>query len=65
MNVGKSKVMRCARECGWDRLDGEVLEEAESFKYLGSHLAVNGRVHVEVGHRVTSFKRRVSGHLSS
>ncbi len=46
MNVGKSKVMRCAREGGGDRLDvrlaGEMLEEVESFKYLGSHVAVNG-----------------------
>ncbi len=37
MNVEKSKVMRCARECGGERLqvklDGEMLEEVESFKY--------------------------------
>ncbi len=38
MNVGKNKVMRCAREGGGDtldmRLDGETLGEVESFKYL-------------------------------
>ncbi len=54
--MGISKVMRCAREGGVDRLDvrldGEMLEEVESFKYLGSHVAVNGRVNVEVSHRV-------------
>ncbi len=48
MNVGNSKVMRCAREGGGDRfdvrLDGEMLEEVESFKYLGSHVTVNGRM---------------------
>ncbi len=48
--------MRCAREGGGDRLDvrldGKMLEEVESFKYLGSYVAVNGRVNVEVGHRV-------------
>ncbi len=48
--------MRCTREGGGVRLDvrlnGEVLEEVESFKYLGSHVAVNDRVNEEVGHRV-------------
>ncbi len=47
MNVGKSKVLRCVREGGGDRLDmrlvGEMLKEVESFKYLGSHVAVNRR----------------------
>ncbi len=61
MYVGKSKVMRWAREGGGDRLDvrldGEVLEEVESFKYLGSYAAVNGRVNVEVGHRVKAVSK--------
>ncbi len=65
MNVGKSKVMRCAREGGGDRLDvrldGEMLEEVESFKYLGSHIAVNGRVNVEVGHRVKEAIKCMGG----
>ncbi len=54
MNAGKSKAMRCAREGGGDRLDVgldvEMLEEVERFKYLGSHVPVNGRVNVEVAH---------------
>ncbi len=36
VNVGKSKVMRCVKEGGGDRLDvrldGEMLEEVEIFK---------------------------------
>ncbi len=43
--MGKTKVIRCAREGGGDRLDvrldGEMLEKLESFKYLESHVAVN------------------------
>lgn len=38
--------------CMDGRLDGEILEEVESFKNLGSHVAVNGRVNEEVGPRV-------------
>ena len=56
VNVAKSKVMRCARDgvvgtlqvC----LNGEVLEEVESFKYLGSNVAASGGVEDEVKHRV-------------
>ncbi len=65
MNVGKSKVMRCAREGGGDRLDvrlnGEMLEEVESFKYLESHVAVNGRVNVEVSHRMKEGSKCIGG----
>ena len=65
VNVGKSKVMRCAREGGGDRMDvrlnGELLEEVESFKYLGSHVAVNGRVNVEVSHRVKEASKCMGG----
>ncbi len=56
MNGDKSKVTRCAKEGGEDklnvRLDGEMLEAVESFKYLGSRVAVNRRVNVEVRYRV-------------
>ena len=49
-------IISCTREGVGDRmnvrLDGELLEEVQSFKYLGLHVAVNGRVDVEVGHRV-------------
>ncbi len=65
MNVGKSKVMRCAKEGGRDKLDvrlnGEMLEEVENFKYLGSHAAVNGRVNLEVGHRVKEASKCLGG----
>ncbi len=37
MNVGKSKVIRCAKEGGGNRLDvrldGEMLEEVKIFKF--------------------------------
>ncbi len=40
--------MRCVRDSDGGRmnvrLNGELLEEVESFKYLESHVAVNGRV---------------------
>ncbi len=43
------------------RLNGELLEEVESFKYLGSHVAVNGRVDVEVGNRVREASKFMGG----
>ena len=46
MNVSKSKVMRCTRGENGARLNvtlnGEVLEEVDQFKYLGSVIAANG-----------------------
>ncbi len=48
VNVGKSKVMGCTRSEDGGRLnvnlDGEWLEEVQSLKYLGSHIAANGGV---------------------
>ena len=45
VNVGKSKVMRCARYGNGDRmyviLNGEPLEEVDCFKYLGSQVAAD------------------------
>jgi len=56
VNVGKSKVMRCSRNGVVGtldiRLNGEVLEEVESFRYLGSDVAANGGLEYEVKHRV-------------
>ena len=57
MNVSKSKVMRCTRNKDGARLNvfmfnGEVLEEVNQFKYLGSVIAVNSGVEVDVRHRV-------------
>ena len=56
MDVGKSKVMRCIRNEGGAKLNvmlnGEAHEEVDLFKYLGSVIAANGRVEVDVHHRV-------------
>lgn len=56
VNVGKSKVMRCNRNGDGDRLfvslNGEVLEEVDSFKYLGSVVEASGGVAADVRHRV-------------
>ena len=56
VNVGKSKVMRCTRNEDGGRLNvtlnGEVLEEVDQFKYLGSIIAANGGVEEDVRHRV-------------
>ncbi len=65
VNVGKSKVVRYAMEGGGDRLDvrldGEMLEEVENFKYFGSHVAVCGRVNVEVCYRVKEISKCMGG----
>lgn len=56
VNVGKSKVMRCTRREGGARLNvmlnGELLEEVDQFKYLGSVVAANGGVEADVRQRV-------------
>ena len=56
VNVGKSKVMRCTRGEEGARmnviLNGEVLEEVDRFKYLGSVVAANGGIEADVCHRV-------------
>lgn len=56
MNVAKSKVMRCSREgglCGLNIcLNNEMLEEVESFRYLGSCVAANGSVSEDVRQKV-------------
>ena len=52
MNESKSKVMKCTRMVDGRRmnvvLNGKLLEEVECFKYLGSHVAVDGGIDVEV-----------------
>ena len=57
VNVGKSKVMVCSREGGRAelnvRLNGEVLEEVESFKYLGSVISKGVGVSNDVRQRVS------------
>ena len=56
MNVSKSKVMRCTRNEDGAKLNamlnGDVLEEVNQFKYLGSVIAANGGVEADVCHRV-------------
>ena len=56
VNVNKSKVMRCTRHEGGVRmnvtLNGEMLEEVDEFKYLGSVVAANGGVEADVRNRV-------------
>ncbi len=38
-----------------------MLEEVENFKYLESHVAVKGRMDVEVGHRVKEASKCTGG----
>ena len=56
VNVGKSKVMRCSRYGNGDRmhviLNGELLEEVDCFKYLGSQVAADGGCERYVLHRM-------------
>ena len=56
VNVGKSKVMVCSRERQRTelsvRLKGEILEEVESFRYLGSKISKNAEISVEVEQRM-------------
>ena len=55
VNVGKNKVMVCSRERQQTelsvRLKGEVLEEVESFRYLGSEVGGRDGMSVEVDQR--------------
>ena len=57
INVGKSKVMKCSRDMDGARmnvdLNGEVLEQVNEFKYLGSVVAANGGVEADVSHRIS------------
>ena len=57
VNIGKSKVMVCSRQGGRAelnvRLNGEVLEEVETFKYLGSIIGKDVGVSKDVSQRVS------------
>ena len=50
--MGKSKVMRCSKNVDASRisvlLNGELLEEVQCFKYLGSHVEKTELVETEV-----------------
>ena len=56
VNINKSKVMSCVRNGNVGgmnvKLNGEMLEEEESFEYLGACVAANGGIEMEVSHRV-------------
>ena len=61
VNVGKSKVMRCSGsmdDADMDvRLNGEVLEEVKSFKYLGAVLSTDGRTEMDVKSRINEGRK--------
>ena len=65
VNVAKSKVMRSTRAN--DRaetrisMNGEQLEEVDSFKYLGSHVTKAGTVDEEVKYRVKEASKCMGG----
>ena len=66
VKVGKSKVMVCGRTVRGDldlSLNEELLEEVDSFKYLGSIVSKNGDVVDDVISRVNE-RSKVSGALS-
>lgn len=56
VNVGKSKVMKCTRRVDGGMmnvmLNGEILEEVDCFRYLGSKVSVDGSVEAEVKSRI-------------
>ena len=67
MNVGKSKVMVCEKTERRERFDlslnGETMEELDSFKYLGSIVSKNGDDVEDVMSRVNK-RAKVSGAMN-
>ncbi len=65
VNESKSKVMKCARLADGRRmnvtLNGEVLEEVGCFKYLRSHVAVDGGMEGEVKFRMNKVGKVCGG----
>ena len=61
LNVGKSKIIRCSRNGNGGRmhviLNGELLEEVDCSKYLGSQVAANGGCEKDVVHRMNEGYR--------
>ena len=59
--IFKSKVMRCSRYGNGDRmhviLNGELLEEVDCLKYLGSQVAADGGCERDVVHRMNEGYR--------
>ncbi len=60
VNESKSKVMQCTRLVDSRRmnvaLNGEVLEKADCFRYLGFHVALDGRIEGGVKFRMNKKK---------
>ena len=56
VNVGKSKVMKCGKDTCTVKMNvtlgGQVLEEVNVFKYLGSNVVASSCEEVEVCHRI-------------
>ncbi len=65
VNGSKSKVMKCTRLVDGRKmnvaLNGEVLEGVERFKYLESHVEVNGRIEAEVKFRMNKVGKVCGG----
>jgi len=65
VNVNKSKVMVCLRsatEVSLNvKLNGEMLERVESFKYLGSQISMYGGVDEDVRYRVNEASKAWGG----
>lgn len=60
VNVAKSKVMVMSRggAVGMNvHMNGERMEQAECFRYLGSDMHESGRMNEETGHRVTAGEK--------
>ena len=53
--------MKCTRIVDDRRLNGEPLEEVECFKYLGSVVAVDGRIETEVKSRINEVGKVMGG----
>ena len=64
VNVNNSKVMHCSRQVDWGRLNvslsGEMLEEVDHFKYMGSQIGREGGVEVDISFRVGEARRAAS-----
>ena len=60
VNIGKSKFVRCSRYINLGRmhvtLNGEMLEEVNCFKYLGSKVAADGRSERDVVHNESGVR---------
>ena len=65
VNENKNNVMKCSRVVGGRSmnvaLDGELLEEVECFKYLGSKITTDGGIETEVKSRINNVGKVLGG----